>query len=130
MKKNIKKRNILVVDDNEIDRGVLKSLLIKNNYQVLDTDNGIDALYMLKHSNIDVLITDILMPEMNGVEVINILQSRLVKKPIIFILSSSADFFSKELNRLSAIDKVFTKPVDQRRLLKNIQFYLDVPNIL
>lgn len=63
--------NILLVDDHSMIRQGLKSFLDEADIKVVDeAKNGLDALGKLEHINIDVLVTDIMMPEMNGIDLV------------------------------------------------------------
>jgi CheY-like chemotaxis protein len=63
MKKNMK---VLVVDDNKEGRLLLSKILSSNNYDVTEACNGIEALECLKTLKPDLIISDILMPVMDG----------------------------------------------------------------
>ncbi len=62
---NYKKR-ILLVDDEENARTALAKILSREEYEVLSAGNGFEALELLKNTQVDLIITDINMPEMNG----------------------------------------------------------------
>lgn len=66
-----KKNNILVVDDVKDVREELSNILQDEGYNVITASNGIEALQVLKAQQIDLLITDILMPEMDGIELVD-----------------------------------------------------------
>jgi CheY-like chemotaxis protein len=57
---------ILIVEDNEVNLYMLKSLLLGNGYEVIESTNGNDALERLKAQDIDMIISDVLMPVMDG----------------------------------------------------------------
>ncbi|MCG8579396.1 MAG: response regulator transcription factor [Bacteroidales bacterium] len=60
---------ILLADDHSMIRQGLKAFLDKDNFEVVaEANNGVEALELLKENDIDVLVTDIMMPEMDGVE--------------------------------------------------------------
>lgn len=66
-----KKTKILVVDDEEIAREYVKMALDKNTYEVIAAASGVDALVILEeHPDIDVILLDVMMPGLNGFEVI------------------------------------------------------------
>ena len=58
--------NILVVDDEELIRGVIKEYLVLENYKVYEAINGEDAIEKFRNNKIDLVIMDIMMPKMDG----------------------------------------------------------------
>lgn len=60
------KKRILLVDDEENARTALAKILSREEYEVISAGNGFEALELLKNSLVDLVITDINMPEMNG----------------------------------------------------------------
>jgi DNA-binding NtrC family response regulator len=81
--KNMKK--ILVADDEETVRMVLKQILEQGGFQVETAKNGVEALSKLKADNFNMLISDINMPEMDGVELLSKAKQALPELPVIFI---------------------------------------------
>ncbi|MBF0095987.1 MAG: response regulator [Magnetococcales bacterium] len=61
---------ILLVDDDEVVRTVLREILIRAGYQLLEASNGQEALKLLQNHAIDLTITDIFMPEMDGIDLL------------------------------------------------------------
>ena len=61
---------IMLVEDDEIGRFAFRSLLDGAGCQVVDVDNGFEAVRMLQQDHFDLVITDVFMPEMDGVELI------------------------------------------------------------
>lgn len=59
------KREILIVDDNLLDREMLIAML-KDDYRVLQAENGVVALDLLKKNNVDLILLDVVMPVMDG----------------------------------------------------------------
>ena len=57
---------ILVVDDEELIRNVIKEYLINDSYEVDEADNGLEAIEMAKNNNYDLIVMDIMMPKMDG----------------------------------------------------------------
>ncbi|MEO0190595.1 MAG: response regulator, partial [candidate division WOR-3 bacterium] len=86
---------ILCVDDNKQGRYLLETILRKNGYEVISAENGKKALEMLEKESVDMIISDILMPEMDGYTLLSICKrdERLRKIPFIFY---TATYTSKE----------------------------------
>ena len=66
----MKNKRILIVDDNVFIRGVMQNILQSCNYEVYSCDRGKHALDKLRQEFFDILITDLHMPEMDGLELI------------------------------------------------------------
>jgi len=81
---------ILVVEDEQTVRENLCDLLMMKDYQVLYAGNGVEALDVLKNFKVDLIITDIMMPVMDGIEFLNKLKENedLKTIPVMFFLQS------------------------------------------
>lgn len=105
--------NILVVDDNDFERQSLVKILKKyyKNITILDTDSGHEALKLMSQQLINILITDMKMPIMDGVELINRVRE-LDKKIKIIIISGYDDFsYAKKVLALN-VENYILKPVN------------------
>lgn len=80
---------ILVVEDNEINRKVILQKLKKNNYRIDEAENGLKALEKVKSWKPDLVLLDVMMPEMDGFQVLEILRQTQsqVELPIILVTS-------------------------------------------
>lgn len=117
---------ILIVDDEIKIREVIKEYLEANNYTCSETDNGENALELLKKNDYDLLILDIMMPKMDGFEVLKQLPKEF-KIPTI-ILSAR----SEELDKLQGfdlgIDDYLTKPFSPKELVARVKAILNRTN--
>ncbi len=78
--------HILVVEDTPTQRFWQKILLERQaGWQVLIAENGIEAISVIEQKQVDVIVTDMLMPKMNGLELIEVVQSSFPKIPVIFV---------------------------------------------
>jgi two-component system, chemotaxis family, chemotaxis protein CheY len=84
-------KTILFVDDSESIREIVQFTLENEGYKVFLGKNGQDALQYLNGSNIDLIITDLHMPEMNGIELIKEIRNNQYYKrtPILFLTTES-----------------------------------------
>lgn len=80
---------ILVVDDNEMNRDLIGRRLIQEGYQVVMAENGKQALEIVKARSIDLVLLDIMMPEMNGYQVLEIMKSDPILRSIPVIMISA-----------------------------------------
>lgn len=85
--KNKMKPRVLIVDDVETNRFILRDIITEMNYQPILTENGMQALKMLQFANPELIILDIAMPGMDGYEVCEKIKSNPITRdiPIIFI---------------------------------------------
>ena len=76
---------VLVVDDNAEQVNILKKILVREGYEVSSAIRGADALKIVQEESIDVLITDMSMPEMDGITLLK--KAKVIKKnlPVIII---------------------------------------------
>ena len=76
---------ILIIDDEKSIRNTLKDILSYENYQVSLAENGMEAIKMVGANEFDVILCDIKMPEMDGLEVLEKLQEIAFDVPVIMI---------------------------------------------
>lgn len=114
---------ILVVEDGEFNRYYLKELLGKQNYNILFTEKGEDAVEICKNiPEIDLVLMDIKLPGIDGLEA-----TRMIKqwRPDVIIIAQTA--YAMASDRVDAInagcDDYLAKPIDADELLKKINSY-------
>jgi CheY-like chemotaxis protein len=82
----------LVVDDSAIDRHVVSSLLQKHGSSaVLTASNGVEALQVVERERPDVVLTDLMMPEMDGLELLQQLRSNYPAVPVILMTAHGSE---------------------------------------
>jgi len=114
--------NILVVEDNESLNAVYKLILEKNGYKVVTAFNGIDALKVLKRFTPDLILLDMLMPEMGGVGFLKKFSQPKNKKIKIIILSNlDEDQEIKEAQKLGASHYILKASVSPSELIAQIE---------
>jgi CheY-like chemotaxis protein len=84
----LKKKSILIVDDNELLTDALQSLLEDDGHKVICSHNGLDAIELSKKQNFDVILTDYRMPDMKGDVVCKLLRYH---HPDVFIIGCSCE---------------------------------------
>lgn len=112
----MRKMKILVVDDNEKTREIVKELLLYLGHQAQATARGIEAIAMLKHLAPDIVITDRRMSGMSGEELIRRIKESLPHLPIILM---TADFLSIAERRVIAAagaSSILSKPFSEEEL--------------
>ncbi len=118
-------KTILIVDDTIVNLDILVELL--SDYDVIDTTNGKDALGILKEESVDLILLDIMMPEMDGFEVCKRLKENKKTKniPVIFITAMTDEESIEKAYDIGGVDYV-TKPFKPKELLARVrtQFHL------
>ena len=112
---------ILVVDDQPINVQLLKRKLEREGIRVLTATNGVEALAAIGKEKPDLILLDVMMPDMDGIEVCQRLQGREDTRsiPIIFITSYEDDEVRARALNTGAVD-YFLKPFDDEDLLNAI----------
>jgi signal transduction histidine kinase/CheY-like chemotaxis protein len=103
------KGKVLVVEDNDNIRELLTYLLTQNNYCVVSVDNGLDARQKLTEDQFDVLLSDIVMPGLSGLELLREVRENFGDIPVILITGHKKLESAREAVRLGAFDYL-TKP--------------------
>lgn len=115
--------NVLVVeDDKKLSLAVCKHLSY-HGYNVKGAENGRMALNMMYAEKFDIVISDIMMPEMDGFELASAIRAYDKNIPILF-MTARDDFASKERGFRTGIDDYMTKPIDLDELLLRISALL------
>ncbi|RJF79644.1 response regulator [Azospirillum cavernae] len=122
-----KPAHILLVDDDPDFRGMIHTALSRGGYTVHEAANGRAALELLQDRIIDLVLTDIIMPEADGYEIIQKLKSSPSSPPLIAVSGGSARLRMELPNmaRLLGADAAFEKPVDINLLLDTIKQLLE-----
>jgi CheY-like chemotaxis protein len=110
---NEKQKNILIVDDDKQTRLKLTRALARPDYAVSSVEDGNEALQMLSAKPFDLILLDILMPKMDGIEVLKQLQADTSRKmPEVIVISAVEDPESIQRCRQLGARYYLTKPVD------------------
>ena len=115
----------LVIDDEELIIKSLSKLLEKNGFEAFIAKNGQDALVMVEEEDFNLIISDIRMSGLNGIEAVKgiyeILQKKDISKPPVIFITGYADKESEqEANALNPIDYIY-KPFDISKLVDLIK---------
>ena len=116
------KKTILVVDDNPSMRGLLRMILEGSGYQVIEAHHGWSAMAQMRVSLPDLVMTDMMMPTMDGDQLVRRLRSNS-RTACVPILVLSADPRAKEI--ASKADAVLGKPFNRAALLTTVNWLLE-----
>jgi len=109
--------SILVVDDNPAMASALADVLEVKGFTVHAASSGKEALEILRDHRIEILLTDVIMPEMNGLDLYRATRKEYPKLVTIFMTAYAADQLIQQ-GMAEGIKTVFTKPVDISFMLR------------
>ena len=116
------KEVILVVDDEKEIRDLIDIYLLNDGYRVIKAANGIEALNVLKSENVDLIILDIMMPGMDGLEAC--MKIREDKDMPIIMLSAKSEDMDKIMGLTTGADDYVSKPFNPLELLARVKSQL------
>lgn len=122
-------KKILVIDDEELVIYSLKRLLKREGYEVTVASNGAEALELIKETDFDLVVSDIRMPELDGIEVVRKMREYFLENnknlvPVVLITGYSNDESAKQAQELKVVDYLH-KPFDTVDFLKVIKINLE-----
>lgn len=110
---------ILIAEDDTELRDLFKRVLVKNGYSVRTASNGADALDIVGAEYIDLVISDIMMPVMNGYALVSSLREAGYQMPVMMITAKDA-FDDMKLGFLSGTDDYMVKPVNVNEMVLRV----------
>jgi len=112
---------ILVVDDNPVSQRLLAHTLRKHEHVVVTALNGADALTELNARAIDLVITDLAMPEMDGIALLQAIHAdpRWQNLPVLMLTASAADH-DRMIARQAGAAGFMTKPTSSNELIETV----------
>ena len=120
---------ILIVDDEQKMRHLLSIILEREGYGVHQAGDGREALEMLTHRLFDMVISDIKMPRMDGLELLNAMKSEKISCPVVFITAFATVDSAVDAMRKGAVDYI-TKPFESERILLTVERTLRLSEIM
>ena len=105
------RKNILIIDDNEDTLGVFKQLLLNEGFDVVTANNGTDGIKLFRRSRFDLVITDIHMPVIRGLDVVENIRNNFIKVPIILM---SSDYLPVEADNVKklGVNAIISKTIN------------------
>ena len=120
-------KSVLVVDDSAIVRNIHSFMLKSEGFEVTEASNGYEAMEKLLESKFDLVVTDINMPKMNGIEFLEVIKKdeNLKRIPVIILTTSKDD--QDRLNTFNlSVAGYMVKPVDYLQfveIVRSIKLY-------
>ena len=114
---------VLVIDDEQLVRDLLVQFLTLRGYRAIGMNEGAEALSMVEQSPPDLILLDLMLPHMSGVEVLRRLREKHYSGAIIIVTGSSDEELLEEAWSLHP-QEVISKPIDLEKLLSIVQLVL------
>lgn len=114
--------NVLIVDDEKLIRDVIKEYCIKENYNTFEASNGKESIEIVKNNKIDIIIMDIMMPQMDGYSAVK--EIKKIKDIPCIMLSARSEEYDKLAGFEIGIDDYITKPFSPKELIARIKAIL------
>ncbi len=111
---------ILVVDDSRFTRLKISSFLQENGHEVIEAENGKSGLDLVRSQKPDCIVTDLLMPEMDGYAVLQAMQEENINIPVIVITADIQATTRQRVMDLGAF-AVMNKPANSNEISEQIQ---------
>lgn len=114
--------SILVADENQRMREAVKSELEPRGYNIINAENGLDTLKIIKNENIHLLVLDLRLPDYSGVEIYHAVKG--LRNDFLPCIFTSTDMTAGSLHDALAEEAItiLPKPVDMPRLVKAVSF--------
>lgn len=111
--------NIMVVEDNDNTRKLMEAVLLENGYKPILARDGLEALDILDKQHIDLIVLDIMMPNMNGYELTKELREARFNLPILMVTAKESPSDKKQ-GFIFGTDDYMVKPVDEEEMILRI----------
>ena len=114
-------KKILVVDDNASQRILLRKIFNREGFEVFVAEDGDQAFKIFKKNKIGIIVTDWLMPEMDGLELTQKIRLEFEEQPIIIVLTAVNSPEAKNKSLFAGADEYIAKPIEKNGLLSVIK---------
>lgn len=114
--------NILIVDDSDLTRTSLTKLFSDYNCNIITSIDGLDGIQKSLTSKPDIILLDILMPNLDGIKMLQVIKiiDELKKIPVI-VISGNSNRTNVFASLEAGADKVITKPIDEDLLIESVE---------
>ena len=117
------RNSILVADDDDVTRQIIATILEKQGYKVIVSQDGIDALLSLAKTHFDLILSDVDMPNLNGFKLLEMMNQKGLNTPVIFLTGRDTTEDEKRGFELGALDYI-KKPISKDILLLRVKSVL------
>ncbi|MBF0228133.1 MAG: response regulator [Desulfamplus sp.] len=122
---------ILIVDDNQMERLFLTTALKRLNYDIVEAANGNEALSILESQNINIIISDWMMPEMDGIELCQRIRARKNSNGYVYVIMVTSRSEEEDLMRgfEAGVDAYLQKPITIKILNVQVKVGIRIINL-
>ena len=119
------RRKILVVEDSSTIRKVISITLSQKGYEIIEAGDGLEALSRLNEIKPDLILLDIILPKMDGYQILSIIRDNPEFKNIPVIMLTSKDgIINKVKGKIAGSSAYLTKPFDPAQLVETIERHI------
>jgi len=125
----VKSKTILIADDSAAMRTMLvSSIELLDEYRIVEASSGFEALRILPHEKVDLILTDINMPDINGLEFISYIRNNPNYRDIpVIIISTEGSQKDIDKGKQLGANEYLVKPFEPSQLQELVRAYLDQP---
>lgn len=122
-------KTVMIVEDNELNMKLFHDLLEANGYRTIQTRNGMEALALAREHHPDLILMDIQLPEVSGLEVIKWIKEddNLRSIPVVAV-TAFAMKGDEEKMREGGCDAYIAKPISVGKFIETVKHFLDAKN--
>ncbi len=114
---------VLIVDDSMFSRSMIKKVVKKVGHESIEAGNGREGLEKIIDEKPDIVFTDLLMPEMDGIGLLESVKEKNLGIPVVVVSANVQDTVRQQCLELGATE-FFNKPPDKEKLQKYLEEYL------
>ncbi len=114
---------VLLVDDSMFTRSMLKKIVLGIGHEVIEASNGREGLDGIMNEKPDLVITDLLMPEVDGIELLSSVKDKNINIPVIVMSANVQDSVRQQCLELGATE-FFNKPPNKGEIQKYLEEFL------
>lgn len=120
--------SVLVVDDEPMTRDLLRMMLRPAGFEVFEAEDGLDALKKIKKCRPDIVVLDVMMPNLDGISTCQALREDPATATLpVIMLSAKTHFNAVEEGMRAGATKYLSKPVSRKDLIQHITEILTMP---
>jgi CheY-like chemotaxis protein len=118
-------KSILVVEDSKTSRKVISMLLSRKGHTIIEATTGQEALSRISEKNPDLVLLDVMLPDMTGYEILPLIKKEVATVPVV-MLTGKKSSTDRLKGMKSGASEYLTKPFDPAKLLAVVDRYLDI----
>ena len=117
---------VLIADDDRDIQEILTYNLKKENFNVVSADNGVEAIEIVKKNKLDLILLDVMMPQMDGIEACQEIRELGKKDAIVVMLSARDENYTKLAAFKAGCNDYITKPISPKLLINKLNGLLKI----